>query len=281
LKLAVASGKGGTGKTTIATSLALTWAPVSLVDCDVEGPNADLLLDPEITELREVQTLIPVVDEELCLRCGECADFCRYHALAVLPSKWMLFEELCHSCGGCSIACPNGALSEKRRTVGTIRKGHSGDIEFSQGILGDGETQPVPVIDALLEEIPDSMDVILDSPPGASCSMISVARAADAVLLITEPTPFGLHDLEAAAEALEEINRPMAVIINRADWGDDAVREFCLRKNIPIAMEIPHDRRAAEGYARSKPLVWTIPELKEDFLVLRSFLEDLIAGRVG
>lgn len=277
MKLAIASGKGGTGKTTVATSLAMAWAPTTLIDCDVEGPNADLLLNPQISELREVGTLIPVIDNDLCLRCGQCADFCRYHALAVVAEKWMLFKELCHSCGGCQIICPNAALREEKRTVGTIKKGQAGKISFFQGILGEGETQPVPLIEALLENLPESEEVILDSPPGASCSMISVARAADAVLLITEPTPFGLHDLKAATEALRELDRPMAVIINRADWGDDTVRKFCHHEAIPIAMEIPHYRRAAEAYARALPLIRSIPELQEDFQALRPFIRDLIS----
>lgn len=279
MKIAVASGKGGTGKTTLATSLALAWAPegpLTFLDCDVEGPNADLLLNPRISATREVSTLIPTLREGLCQHCGHCADFCRYHALAVVGEKWMLFPELCHSCGGCSLLCPTAAIVEKPRPVGQIREGEIDGIRFSQGILGEGETQPVPVIEALLHEAPREGDMILDSPPGASCSMITVARAADIVLLVTEPTPFGLHDLEAAVEALRDIKIPMGVVVNRADWGDDSVRNFCSAEKIPLLLEIPHYRRAAEAYARAVPLVSSVPELRKDLLGLRPQLEQLV-----
>ena len=281
MRVAVASGKGGTGKTTLATSLALVWSqerPLGFIDCDVEGPNADLLLNPRINTTREVSTLIPTLREDLCQYCGDCADFCRYHALAVVGEKWMLFPELCHSCGGCTLLCPTAAIIEKPRVVGEIREGEIDGIQFSQGILGEGETQPVPVIEALVQAPPPEGDIILDSPPGASCSMITVARAADIVLLVTEPTPFGLHDLSAAVEALRDISIPMGVVVNRADWGDGSVRDFCSAEKIPILLEIPHFRRAAEAYARAVPLVSSVPKLWDDLLGLRSKLEQLIEG---
>jgi len=281
VKVAVASGKGGTGKTTLATSLAIAWAPLTFIDCDVEGPNADLLLKPEIDSTREVETLIPSHHEERCRYCGHCADFCRYHALAVVAGKWMLFPELCHSCGGCSLLCPTAALSETGRSVGEIREGWSREIHFFQGILGEGETQPVPVIEALIRQCPEEGDVILDSPPGASCSMITVARGADVVLLVTEPTPFGIHDLEAAVEALREVEVPMGVVINRADWGDDAVHRYCEAAHIPVLLEIPHLRSVAEAYARAVPLVEAFPEIRPDLLRLRSGLQELMEGGKG
>ena len=281
MKVAVASGKGGTGKTTLATSLALAWAPTVFLDCDVEGPNADLLLKPDILSVADVGTLIPKLQEERCSYCGHCADFCRYHALAVVGEKWMLFPELCHSCGGCSLLCPTAALSEEARVVGKIRQGRSDGIEFFQGILAEGETQPVPVIDALIENCPVEGDVILDSPPGASCSMISVARASDVVVLVTEPTPFGIHDLEAAVQALRELELPMGVVINRSDWGDGGVHRFCDEEDIPVLLEIPHDRRVAEAYARSVSLLESMPEIGTKLLRLRSDLQALVEGRVG
>lgn len=284
MRVAIASGKGGTGKTTLATSLALAWSdqgPVAFIDCDVEGPNADLLLKPRITKYRQVNTLIPALREELCDHCGHCAEFCRYHALAVVGEKWMLFPELCHSCGGCSLLCPTAAINEKPRAIGEIHEGEIDGIHFLQGILGEGQTQPVPVIEALIREAPESRHLILDSPPGASCSMMTVARAAEIVLLVTEPTPFGLHDLEAAIEALREINRPMGVVINRSDWGDDSIRSLCAEENVPILLEIPHLRQVAEAYAESRTLIESVPEIREDLHRLLQDAEHLIEGRMS
>jgi len=275
VKVAVASGKGGTGKTTVATSLALSWGDAALLDCDVEGPNAHLLLHPEIAASYEVTVPVPRVREELCAHCGECAGFCRYHSLAVLSRQWMVFDELCHSCGGCSLVCPTKAIFEFPRRIGRVIEGRRAEIPFVQGILDEGEAQAIPVIRAVLRRASDDRDVILDSPPGASCSMLAVAEASDVVLLVTEPTPFGLHDLEAAATAVSELGRPMAAVINRADWGDSRVRRFCAAKGIPVALEIPHLRKAAEGYARAQPLVESVPGLRDDFVALRDQLRAL------
>lgn len=275
MRLAVASGKGGTGKTTLATSLALVWDDVGLVDCDVEAPNAHILLDPEVTSSSEVTVPVPRIREDVCTHCGDCAAFCRYHALAVLPDQCLVFDELCHSCGGCYLVCPVHAIEEIQRPVGRIVEGHRGEIPFVQGILNEGEVQAVPVIREVLRRAPATRDVILDGPPGASCPVLAVVEAADVVLLVTEPTPFGLHDLEAAVAAVKERGRPMAVAINRADWGDDAVRRFCDAASIPVVLEIPHLREVAEGCARAVPLVESAPALRPALLDLRCRLAGL------
>jgi MinD superfamily P-loop ATPase len=281
MRVAVASGKGGTGKTTVATSLALVWDDVTLLDCDVEGPNAHLLLHPEIDRRAQVSVPVPRLHEEDCTYCGACADFCRSHALAVVPHKWMIFDGLCHACGGCRLVCPTRAIYEVDRRIGEVRFGHADSIVFVQGELDEGEAHPIPVIEDVLREVGTQGDTIIDSPPGTSCSMVTVAQAADMVLLVTEPTPFGLHDLEAAVGALKEINRPAAIVVNRADWGSGEVRQFAAREGIPVVLEIPHLLKVAEGYARSRPLVESAPELRQALQDLRSVLAGILQGRAA
>ena len=281
MRVAVASGKGGTGKTTVATSLALAWEAAALLDCDVEGPNADILFHPEIDGRRPVTVPVPRVDTEACTLCGECADFCRYNALAVLPRRWMVFDQLCHSCGGCSLVCPTGAIREETRPVGVLVTGHRGTIRFVQGVLDEGESQAVPVIREVLREAPAEGTVIMDAPPGAACPMVTVAKAADVVLLVAEPTPFGLHDLEAALEAVTALGVPAGVVVNRADWGAEAARALCRRQGVPVLLEIPHMRAAAEAYSNAVPLVEAVPGLRESLAGLRERLARLAEGRAA
>lgn len=281
MKVAVASGKGGTGKTTVATSLALAWGAAALLDCDVEGPNAHLLFHPEIEERHPVTVPVPRVDDEICTRCGDCADFCRYNALAVLPSRWMVFDQLCHSCGGCSIVCPMDAIHEEPRRVGELVLGRRGGTLFAQGILDEGEAQAVPVIRAVLERAPGEGTTVMDAPPGAACPMVTVAKAADVVLLVAEPTPFGRHDLEAALDAVLELDVPAGVLINRADWGAEAARELCARRGVPVLLEIPHFRHVAEAYSNSVPLVESAPELLPQLELLERRLAALAERRAA
>ncbi len=281
MRVAVASGKGGTGKTTVATSLALAWGECSFLDCDVEGPNAHLLLHPEIERSAEVTVPVPRLREEDCTYCGACADFCRSHALAVVPGKWMIFDQLCHACGGCTLVCPTRAIYEVDRRIGEVRFGHAGAIRFVQGELDAGEAHPIPVIEDVLKQAGDQGDVIIDSPPGTNCSMVEVAKEADIVLLVTEPTPFGLHDLTLAVEALKEINRPAAILVNRADWGAGEVHQYAAREGIPVVLEIPHLLAVAKGYARSRPLIESAPELWQHLLDLRAALVRTIRERAA
>jgi MinD superfamily P-loop ATPase len=270
------SGKGGTGKTILATSLALAWKEVGFVDCDVEGPDAHLLLQPQLTSWNEVTVPVPRIREDACTHCGECADFCRFHALAVLPDRCLVFDELCHACGGCRIVCPARAIDEVPRVVGRVAEGRAGDLPFVQGILNEGEARALPVIHAALRRAPAESDVILDGPPGASCPMLAVAEAADVVLLVAEPTPFGLHDLEAAAAAVRERGRPMAVAINRSDWGDGAVQRFCGEAGLPVVLEVPHLREVAEAYARGVTLIASAPALRTPLRELHATLAGLV-----
>jgi len=281
--LAVASGKGGTGKTTVAVNLALAVssqetqqsdAKVIFLDCDVEEPNAALFLRPTIEHRQEVGLLIPEIDLERCTYCGRCAEVCQYNAIAVVQSKVLVFPELCHGCGSCSLNCPQGAISERLRPSGVIERGLAkGTINFAQGILNVGEALAVPVIRQLKQSAippdPDGDLVILDAPPGSSCPVVETMRGADLVLMVTEPTPFGLHDLQLAVEvARAELHLPVAVVINRDGIGDDGVDKYCQTEGLPVLMRIPMDRRIAEAYAEGQPMVEVLPEYRQRFLEL-------------
>jgi len=270
--ITIASGKGGTGKTTVAVSLALSLSdegPLYL-DCDVEEPNAALFLDPAIEERKEVGQLIPVVDLELCTYCGRCAEVCAFNAIAVVGKKVLIFPELCHGCGSCTLNCPTGAISEKLDIMGVIERGHAGSVVFGQGILNVGEAMAVPVIRQLKKwVIPAQADdriVLLDASPGTSCPVVESMSSADFVLLVTEPTPFGLHDLRMAVEVAHgELGKPVGVVINRTGIGDDGVEKYCASENVPILMRIPLDRRIAEAYSDGVALVKALPEYQAQF----------------
>lgn len=266
--ISIASGKGGTGKTTVATNMALSLKNVQLLDCDVEEPNAHIFLQPEIKKQMSVYTSVPTVDETKCDYCGKCAEFCEFNALAVLKNKIMLFPELCHGCGGCSIVCPKNAIAEEDRTVGVVKKGVARDIEFVYGELNIGEPMAIPVIRGVKNEIDNDKTVIIDASPGTSCPVIAAVYGSDYCILVTEPTPFGLHDLKLAVEVLRKMEIPFGVIINREGIGDQKVQEYCREEGIPILLTIPTDRRIAELYSRGVPFVLEMPGWKEKFLEL-------------
>jgi MinD superfamily P-loop ATPase len=290
--LAVVSGKGGTGKTTVATSLARAWTrngPVLLADCDVEGPNAHHFLH-DLGELTEapVTVPLPLINQAACDQCGACADACAFHALTVLPDRILFIDSLCHACGGCVLACPRDAITEEARQVGVIRSGTSGDLIFLQGILAIGEVRAVPVIEAVLEKIhresPSDADVVLDGPPGASCPVAEVVRAADVCLLVTEPTPFGLHDLAQAYELIAARQKPAAVILNRARGTEEdrKVEAWCSERELPLLLSIPDRRSIAEAYARGVPLLGALPDIGSRLALLQEPLRRLAAkGKSG
>jgi len=265
VKIAVASGKGGTGKTTVSVSLALSLDNVQFLDCDVEEPNASIFLKPEINEKFLVEIPVPEVNEEKCDYCRKCAQLCAFNALVVLAEKVLFFPEMCHGCGGCSYICPQQAITEKNREIGVVERGRAGDIDFIQGILNIGEPMAPPIIKKERSLIDPSKTVILDAPPGTSCPVIETIRATDFCILVTEPTPFGLNDLKLAVETVREINVPFGVVINQHGIGDDAVEHYCNREAVPILMRIAWDRRIAEGYSKGIPMVTVLPELKNDF----------------
>ncbi len=285
--IAIASGKGGTGKTTVATSLALSMAePTLFLDCDVEEPNAALFLKPVLNHSEEVGILIPKVDEDRCTFCGRCAEVCVWHAIAVVGKKVLIFPELCQGCGSCTLNCPEGAIHEVLYVTGRLESGWAGPIQFGQGTLNIGEAMAVPVIRQLKQRYLPAVYgrvAILDAPPGTSCPVVETMRGADFVLLVTEPTPFGLHDLRLAAEvARGELGLPVGVVVNRDGIGDTGVDQYCAAEGIPILMRIPHDRRIAEAISAGQALVEALPEYRPRFQNLyQQIARELAVRRKG
>jgi MinD superfamily P-loop ATPase len=281
--IAVASGKGGTGKTTVATSLMQSIADESqdgakgsrdalnplFLDCDVEEPNAALFLQPVLDKRVEVGILIPKIDLTKCTFCGRCAEVCVWHAIAVVGKKVLVFPELCHGCGSCTLNCPEEAISEVLNVMGTLESGRSGPIAFGQGTLDVGQAMSVPIIRQLKAKhlsAEDEKVAILDAQPGASCPVVETVRGSDYVLLVTEPTPFGLHDLRlAVAVARDELGLPVGVVVNRDGIGDSGVEEYCAAEEIPILMRIPLDRRIGEAVSDGQSLVEALPEYRPRF----------------
>lgn len=281
LTIAVASGKGGTGKTTIATSLAKTLSKtgshVLFQDCDVEAPNAHLFLSPSLAEKKDVHVLIPEVDLAKCTGCGRCGEVCEFHAIVVLWKKPLVFPELCHGCGSCTLECPEKAITEIPKTIGALQRGSAEQgIRFSHGLLNVGEPMAVPVISQLKKWAnPGNTSIIIrDSPPGTSCPVVETMRGADYVLLVTEPTPFGLHDLKLAAQLARDLEIPAGVIINRDGVGDAQVDDFCRQAKLPVLMRIPLEREIGEGIAQGKNLVDIQPEYEQFFLEMYRQIKD-------
>ncbi|MEA3441417.1 MAG: ATP-binding protein [Chloroflexota bacterium] len=282
--ITVASGKGGTGKTTVATSLALAvdTSQVLFLDCDVEAPNAHIFMQPDFGSHKRVGILIPQVDEALCDGCGVCAEVCQYHAIVVLAGKTLVFPELCHGCGSCTMNCPVGAISEVQDVLGVLEGGQaSGGIQFARGVLNVGEPMAVPVISQLKKWQPlqDGQVIIRDAPPGNSCPVVESVRGADFVLLVTEPTPFGLHDLRLAHQLVRELDLPVGVIVNRDGIGDTRVDDFCREVGLPILMRIPMQRSIAEALARGQTLVEAFPDYLPVFRELYVQIQSLVNGQ--
>lgn len=255
MRISIASGKGGTGKTTVAVNLALSLGDCTLVDCDVEEPNTNVFLNIELEQVEEVNLHVPKIDKERCTLCGKCSEFCQYNALITLPKEVLLFPELCHSCGGCYLVCEDGAISEQKRPIGVINKGARKGITYLQGLLNIGEPMATPLIAALKDKIQDDNLVILDSPPGCACSFIETVRDSDHCILVTEPTPFGLYDLKLAVAVVRELNIPFSVIINKDGVGDDRVERYCEDEGIRVVMKIPYDTEIAKLYSQGTPFV--------------------------
>ena len=277
--LAVASGKGGTGKTTVSVNLARALgSEVALLDCDVEEPNAHLFLAGDMRGEENVTIPIPQVDESLCDGCGDCSRFCEYHAIVSFGTTPLIFSEMCHGCGGCAKVCPRKAIREAEKRIGVVETMHAGNITLIQGRLDIGLAMAPPLIRAVKARLRNGMPAILDAPPGTSCPVIATLRGADLVLLVTEPTPFGLYDLKLAVGLVRAIGIPFGVVVNRVGIGDERVHAFCSKENIPVLLEIPDDRRIAEVYSEGRLIVEALPEYRGLF---ERLLEKTMVGKTA
>lgn len=280
--ISIASGKGGTGKTLVATSLALSLKDrhrVQLLDCDVEEPNDHIFLKPVITRSEAVCIQIPKVDEKKCTYCGKCAEVCAYNAIAVLPQQVLVFPELCHGCGACSYLCPEKVISEEGREIGVVEQGYSDSVEFVHGKLVIGEAMATPVIRQVKEYANPDGVVIIDVSPGTSCPVVESIKDSDFCLLVTEPTPFGLNDLVLAMETVRELNIPFAVVLNRAGVGDKKVEEYCRKENIPILLTILLDTAIARLYSKGVTLVEGMSQWQEGFVGLFDKIREMVDER--
>ncbi|MBN2186229.1 MAG: ATP-binding protein [Dehalococcoidia bacterium] len=282
--ISVASGKGGTGKTLVATNLALTLSDkgkVQLLDCDVEEPNVHIFLHSDMNQSQPVLIPIPEIDEAKCTYCGKCAEICAYNAIAVVKNKVLVFPELCHGCGACSYLCPESAISEKGREIGVVERASLGNLELVQGRLTVGEAMAPPIIREVKGHIDPTSTVIIDVPPGTSCPVIESVKGSDFCLLVTEPTPFGLSDFSLAVEVVRKLGIPCGVVINRDGVGDDKVEKYCQEQGIPILLKIPLDRNIAMLYSKGIPLIEGMPRWHDTFLRLFEDTKGILAGQVA
>lgn len=273
MNIAVLSGKGGTGKTTVSTNLALVLK-ANYIDCDVEEPNGFLFLKPEIIETKSVKVEYPFIDDAKCISCGECVKVCSFNALAKVKDDIMLFPKLCHGCGACEIICKYDALSYRKREIGKIEKGKSDKINCSRGILNVGEPMAVPVIKELLQNLSEGINLI-DCPPGTSCNVVNSLKYANGAILVTEPTQFGLHDLKIAVELTKMFNIPFGVVINKDDGKENVIRSYCSDKKIHIIGSIPYSKEIAKIYSRGEVLYSDI-KLRNTFIELSERVKEVL-----
>lgn len=271
MRIAVLSGKGGTGKTLLSVNLAQAAGRSIYLDCDVEEPNGHLFFKPEIEETREVTVKIPVVDQDKCDGCRKCVEFCNYNALAYIRGKLLVFEEICHSCGGCRLVCPQEAITEKDKAIGRIERGRSEDVEVHSGIMNTGEVSGTPLVDELLSGLSawSNLDAFIDSPPGTGCLVMETVAGADYALLVAEPTIFGAHNLEMVYRLVKLMGKPMGVVLNKYQGPDNPIDSFCREAGLPILARIPFDHKL--GLMNSKGLIAT----RED-PVYRTLFMDLL-----
>ncbi|MDI6896608.1 ATP-binding protein [Methanocella conradii] len=270
MRIAIASGKGGTGKTTVASNMALALANagscVTLADCDVEEPNLYLFLPGGEMGVEEVSVSVPAIDKPRCTYCGKCADFCKFNAISVFPGNALIFPGLCHSCGGCSLICPESAIKEVPRRVGIVKRSKPRDgVELITGVLDGGENSSVPVINAVKRGLPDSGIVIIDCAPGTSCNMVSAVRGCDYCMLVTEPTPFGLHDLSLARDVLVKMGIPCGVVINKSVGEDGIIEGYCSAQGLQVIGKIPYDEAIARAYSMGKAALYEDSNLARVF----------------
>ena len=263
--ISVASGKGGTGKTTIATNFALSIPNAQILDCDVEEPNVHIFIKPKIQKKSLVFIPVPEIDKNKCNFCGRCKEVCVYNALAVLKNDVLVFAELCHGCGSCAYFCPQKAIEEVDKEIGFIEIGHKQDLQFVHGKLNIGQAMSPPLIKAVKKYINPTRINIIDAPPGTSCPVIESIKGSDFCILVTEPTPFGLNDLILAIEVLRKLSIAFGVIINRSDLGDDSTDKYCKKEHIPILMRIPFSKEIASAYSRGIPIIEVLGQYRQDF----------------
>ncbi|MCK4859467.1 MAG: ATP-binding protein [Candidatus Omnitrophica bacterium] len=272
--ISVASGKGGTGKTTVATNLALSVPNAQILDCDVEEPNSHIFIKPEIKSKEYVFIPVPKVNEAKCDGCGKCQEVCAYNAIAVVNKKVLIFPELCHGCGSCSYFCPQHAIKEVNKEIGFVETGKKRDLLFTQGKLNIGEAMSPPVIKAVKKHINSAQVNIIDAPPGTSCPVITAIKKSDFCILVTEPTPFGLNDLILAVEVLRKLSISFGVVINRSDLGDRKTDDYCRKENIAVLMKIPFKKEIASAYSKGIPAVEQFPEYKQRFKDLFNLINE-------
>ncbi len=278
--ITVASGKGGTGKTTVAVSLALSIDNAMYVDADVEEPNGVLFLRPEIEKEIVYTEPVPQINTDLCTFCGKCADACVYKAIVILKplKKAMFFPELCHSCGLCVYVCPvEGALPEVPKEKGKIRFGKSGKVKFAEGILNVGEASATPLIRGIKKYLPrNDTVVVIDAPPGTSCPVVEATEDSDFVLLVAEPTPFGLNDLSLTVSLLKEMDKPLGIVINKWQEGNTIIEEYASKEGIPVLGKIPFSRKIAEKYSEGIPVIYALKNGREIFADIFSGIKEML-----
>lgn len=276
MKITVASGKGGTGKTTIAVNLALSIENSMLIDCDVEGPNSHIFFKEPMVKLKDVSIPAPKFDLDTCTMCGKCAEFCQYNAISIIGEKLLFFDDLCHGCGGCKIICPVDAITEVEHNVGIIEKGGTEDMPVYHGLLNISEPFGVPIINELKQFADDKKTTIFDSPPGTACPAVETMRDVDFCILVTEPTPFGLHDLTLTVDVIREIGTPFGVVVNRDGIGDDRVDRYCEKEGIPLLARIQNDMEVAKLYSRGVPMVTGLPKYRDVFTSIFEKIKEMV-----
>jgi MinD superfamily P-loop ATPase len=276
MKITVASGKGGTGKTTIAVNLAMSIDNAMLIDCDVEGPNSHIFVDGQMEKVKDVNIPAPRFDLDKCNLCGKCADFCQYNAISIVGGKILLFEELCHGCGGCSIICPEKAISEVDHHICVIEKSGSNELPLYHGLLDISEPFGVPIIRELKQFAEEGKNTVFDSPPGTACPAVEAMRDSDFCILVTEPTSFGLHDLKLTVDVIREIGTPFGVVINRDGVGDDRVEKYCTEEKIPLLAKISNDLEIAIAYSKGIPIIKAKPEYRAVFRGIFDRIKEMI-----
>lgn len=280
--ISVASGKGGTGKTMVATSFAFSLKndfQVQLLDADVEEPNSHIFLKPVFDKTDEVSIMVPHINRERCNYCGTCAEVCAFNAIAVVKDVVLTFPELCHGCGACSYLCPRQAISETPSQIGLVETGSAGKISFVQGKLAIGQTMPTPVVRKVKDYVNREKITIIDVAPGTSCPVIAAIKGSDFCLLVTEPTPFGLNDLKLAVETVRQLEVPYGLVLNRTGVGDSGVEEYCRKANIPILLTIPLDLNIARFYSEGITLAEGMPEWQKEFREVLQKIQEITGER--